>query len=83
MDLSAWLLRHTPPRPLLVAAPGGTVARLAVERAVRERGWRPALSPAEANLLVVAGAAGHELEPFVRRVWDQLPAPRARVDIPE
>jgi len=80
MDLSGWFLRHTPPRPLLVAAPGGARARVAVERAVRERGWRPALSPAEANLLVIAGAVG-SLEPYVRQVWGLLPAPRVRVDV--
>lgn len=82
MDLSAWLLRLTPPRPLVVAAPGGTAARLAVERAVRERGWRPAESPAEANLLVIAGAAGDALAPYLAQVWAQVPAPRVRVDVP-
>lgn len=81
MDLSAWLLRHTPPRPLVVTAPGGTAARLAVERAVRERGWQPALSSAEANILVVAGESQHALEPYVRQVWSSMPAPRARADV--
>jgi hypothetical protein len=65
-----------------VAVPGGALTRVAVERAVRERGWRPAESPAEANLLVVAGAAEHDLEPYVARVWQLLPAPRTRVDVP-
>lgn len=78
MDLSAWLLRHTPPRPLVVAMPGGTAARLAVERVIRVRGWQAATSPASANLLVVAGEA---LEPQVGRVWDAFPVPRARVDV--
>ncbi|GAB3451517.1 hypothetical protein [Actinophytocola sediminis] len=82
MDLTTWLVRHTPPRPMIVTVPGGTRARIAVERAVRERGWRPAMSPAEANILVVAGEAG-ALEPYVRRVWDSVPAPRVRVDVPE
>lgn len=81
MDLSAWLLRHTPPRPLVVTAPGGTAPRLTVEKAIRERGWQPATSPAEANLLVVAGAADHTLEPYLRRIWDSTPAPRTRADI--
>jgi len=81
VDLSARLLRLTPPRPLVVGAPGGTAARLAVERAVRERGWQPAMSPAEANILVVAGLAGHTLEACVRQVWNLVPAPRARVDV--
>jgi hypothetical protein len=82
VDLSAWLLRHTPPRPLVVTAPGGTAARLAVERAVRERGWRPALSPAAANLLVVAGEPRPALEPYLRQAWQLVPAPRARVAVP-
>ncbi|WP_024873767.1 hypothetical protein [Saccharomonospora piscinae] len=81
VELSAWLLRHTPVRPLVVAVPGGTGARLAVERAVRERGWRPARGPAEANVLVVAGAAGPDLEPHLSRVYDAVPAPRERVDV--
>lgn len=80
MDLSAWLLRRTPPRPLVVTAPGGTAARLAVEKAVRTRGWRVAMSPAEANILVVAGPA---LEPYAGRLWETMPAPRARVDVVE
>lgn len=76
MDVTGWLLRRTPPRPLVVTAPGGTWARLAVERVMRTRGWRAAASPAAANLLVVAGAG---LE--VTRVWQAMPAPRVRVDV--
>jgi hypothetical protein len=79
VDLTAWLLRHTPPRPLMVTAPGGTAARLAVERVVRERGWWPAMSPAEANVLVVAGEPRPALEPYLRQVWTLMPAPRAHV----
>jgi hypothetical protein len=80
VDLTAWLLRLTPPRPLVVTAPGGTAARLAVERAARVRGWQAATNPAEANLLVVAGPA---LEPYAGRLWEAMPAPRARVNVPE
>lgn len=80
MDLTAWLLRLTPPRPLVVTAPGGTAARLAVERAARVRGWQAATNPAEANLLVVAGPA---LEPYAGRLWEAMPAPRARVNVPD
>lgn len=81
MDLSAWLLRHAPPRPLMIATPGGTGARLATERVVRERGWRAAASPAEANILVVAGAVEHDLQPYLDQVWSLMPAPRARADV--
>jgi hypothetical protein len=80
VGLTSWLLRHTPPRPLVVTAPGGTGARLAAERVARERGWPPALSPAAANMLVVAGAT-QEFEPYAARLWHAMPAPRARVDL--
>jgi hypothetical protein len=78
MGMTSWLLRHTRPSPLVVTAPGGTAARLAVERYARERGWRLALNPAEANMLVVAGGG---LEPYATRVWQTVPAPRVRVDV--
>lgn len=80
MGLTAWLLRHTPPRPMIVELPGGARARVAVERAARERGWKTTTSPAEANILVVAGQA---VEPYVTRVWDSVPAPRTRLDVTE
>lgn len=76
MDVTGWLLRRTPPRPLLLTAPGGTWARVAAERAVRARRWRFAWSPAAANVLVVAGTG---LD--VTRVWAAMPAPRVRVDL--
>ncbi len=81
MDVTSWLLRRTAPRVLLLTAPGGTGARLAVERLARERGWRMATSPAQANTVVVAGS-DHRFEEHVRRVWDAVPAPRVRVDVP-
>ncbi|WP_217281326.1 hypothetical protein [Kibdelosporangium persicum] len=67
-----------PVRPLIVAAPGNTGTRLAVEQAAREWGWRPAVSPAEANMLVLAGSPG---ETYVDVVWRQIPVPRARAEI--
>lgn len=81
MDVSAWLLRHTAVRPLVVSVPGGTGARFSVERAVRERGWRVAASPGAANLLVIAGAVAEDLEPYVEEVWGLMPAPRARAEV--
>ncbi|EHY87438.1 DUF4779 domain-containing protein [Saccharomonospora azurea] len=81
MGLTGWLLRHTPPRPLVTATPGGTAARLAVERVLRERGWHEAASPAEANLLLIAGPLDDDLGPYVEAVWAQLPRPRARAQI--
>ncbi|HYQ63466.1 hypothetical protein [Actinophytocola sp.] len=78
MGVTSWLLRHTRPSLLVVTAPGGTGARVAAERYARERGWRLALNPAEANMLVVAGGG---LEPYATRVWRTVPAPRVRVDV--
>ncbi|PRX45961.1 hypothetical protein B0I33_108108 [Prauserella shujinwangii] len=80
-DLTALLLRRIPVRPLVVTVPGGTGARLRVERLIRTRGWYPAASPAEANLLVVAGPATGEPADAVEHVWEQLPAPRARAAV--
>jgi hypothetical protein len=65
----------------VIATPGGTLARLAVERLVRERGWSAATSPAEANVLVVAGPPVSELDTHIDRVWAAMPAPRVRADI--
>lgn len=81
MDLTAWLLRRTPIRPLIATAVGGTGVRLAAEREIRRRGWRPASNPAEANLLVVAGPDDPAMTPFVDAVWQLVPAPRARVHV--
>lgn len=80
MDLTSWLLRRTLPRPLVLTAPGGAGTRVAVERFLREQGWPEALSPAEANMLVVAGGP---FEPYATHVWRAMPAPRVRVDITE
>ncbi|UUV35899.1 hypothetical protein NQK81_21480 [Amycolatopsis roodepoortensis] len=83
MDVRTWLLRRTPIRPLIVTTLGGTDVRLAAERATRIRGWRPALSPAEANLLVVAGPADPTTAPFLDSMWKQIPAPKARIHLDE
>lgn len=81
MDVTAWLLRHTPVRPLVLTVPGGTQARLAVQRIARVRGWRPAICPAEANLLVTAGTPAADIRPYLEQVWDLIPAPRARAHV--
>jgi hypothetical protein len=64
---------------LVVTVPGWTATRFAVDRTVRERGWRPALSPADADLLVVCGAPGPRLSAAVDLAWEQLSGPRTRV----
>lgn len=70
-------------RVLLVEAPGWWQVRAGVEREVRERGWSLALSPADADALVVCGAPGETLRAVVERVWEQLPGPRARCEVVE
>ena len=66
---------------LIVEVPGWALIRIAVERAVAARGWRPALTPAEADVLVVCGRSGDTWRPVIGRLWAQLPGPRARVDV--
>ncbi|KOX23250.1 hypothetical protein ADK67_21935 [Saccharothrix sp. NRRL B-16348] len=81
MDLIEWFLKRTPPRPFVITSPGGTLARFAVERVIRERGWSTASSPAEANLLVVAGRPTSGLDTYIDRVWHAMPLPRARTHV--
>lgn len=76
--LGQWAIRR--PHVLMVTAPGGTAARLAVERGLRTADGVLALSPADADLLVVAGSPGVELSSAIDSVWQQIPAPRIRVD---
>ncbi|MBQ1016835.1 hypothetical protein KBX71_03030 [Micromonospora sp. D93] len=78
-SLAGWALRR--PHLLLAAVPGATAVRLAVEAEARRHGWSQATSPADADLLVVAGEPGTELAGAVDRVWDQFPGPRARVQV--
>jgi hypothetical protein len=57
---------------------GDTEARLTAERVIREKCWRPASSPAEANILLVAGEG---LDSYTERVWHSMPAPRVRLAV--
>lgn len=84
MDLTGVLLRAAAARPrvLLAVPPGATGARLAVERELRRRSWPVAASPADADVLAVCGAPGPAMTAAVRRVWGQLPAPRAWARVP-
>ncbi len=66
---------------LTVEAPGWWLARAQVERAAVARGWQLATSPADADVLAVCGPPGAGLAAAVERVWQQLPGPRARVDV--
>ncbi|MCA2201982.1 hypothetical protein [Streptomyces sp. SMS_SU21] len=81
MDLTGLFLRVTAARPhvLLVTVPGGAAVRLAAERLLRARDWPQASTPANADLLLVAGPALPQLRTALERLWRDVPAPRARV----
>lgn len=81
MDLTGALLRIGAARPhiLLVEMPGGTPARLEVERELRHRGWPAAVSPADTDVLVVAGPVHHRTTGLVVRLERQVPRPRVRL----
>ncbi|WP_406865106.1 hypothetical protein ABZO31_33540 [Streptomyces sp. HUAS MG47] len=84
MDLRARFAGVALSRPavLLVAAPGATRERLAVEAELVRRGWPRAAGPAAADLVVFAGRplplAGDD---WAERVWGGVPAPRARTAV--
>ncbi|MEV4471252.1 hypothetical protein [Nonomuraea sp. NPDC049504] len=84
MVVIEWLLKRAAqhPRTVVVNAADGTRARLLCAAEIARRRWQSALSPGEADLLVVCGAPNEEFAEAVRTVWDDLPSPRARVDVP-
>jgi len=69
------------PHVLVVPTPGGSRVRIALEAAVAERRWVVAASPADADLLVVAGSPGARLIAVADAVWHTVPAPRARARV--
>lgn len=77
--LARWAGRR--PHVLLVPVPGRPDLRLCVETAISAMGGVLSASPADADLLVVAGAAAPELCDAVNVVWHELPGPRARLQI--
>ncbi|MBD0420101.1 hypothetical protein H0H10_13140 [Streptomyces sp. TRM S81-3] len=88
MDLRGRIVRAALGRPRVLAAvsAGATERRLAVEAELARRGWPCAAAPAEADLLVVAadpgpGTAGAGTADWVARLWEAMPAPRARVPL--
>lgn len=67
---------------LVVDMPGAFDLRVRVERVCAIRGWQLALSPADADVLVVCGSsADSALVDAVEQVWAQLPGPRARTQV--
>ena len=79
--LASLAVRHA--HVLLVEVPGWWRLRVEAEQAVLARGWQLALSPADADVLVVCGEPGPRVEAAVALVWEQLPGPRVRVDVRE
>lgn len=81
MGLSSWVAEQAVAgaHVLLVDVPGAWAVRVAAEQRVARRGWQLALSPADADVLMVCGRAGPQLVAAVDTVWEQLPGPRARV----
>ncbi|MGI8458285.1 MAG: hypothetical protein ACR2LI_09255 [Propionibacteriaceae bacterium] len=67
---------------LVVEAPGAFDLRVRVDRAVTGRGWCAALSPADADALVVCGISPEPaFADAVEVVWGQLPGPRVRTEV--
>ena len=66
---------------LVVEVPGHGATRMELEEQLLHRGWRPAWTPADADVLAVCGTPGPELSELVDRLWEQLPGPRVRADI--
>lgn len=81
MGLRTLLARAAATRPhvLIVAVPGYERVRIAAEAALAAAGGVPASSPADADVLLVAGDPGPQLRQAVDVTWAQLPGPRARV----
>ncbi|WP_433871239.1 hypothetical protein [Saccharopolyspora sp. CA-218241] len=81
MDVSGWLLRFAAgaPHVFVVEVAGGAAVRWAVEDLVVSRGWVTALSPADADLVVLAGPGDSVPAEAIELVWGQVPAPRVRV----
>ncbi|MEQ7845729.1 hypothetical protein [Nocardioides kribbensis] len=69
------------PHVLVVETPGGWRVRVALEQELGRRGWRAATSPADADLLAVCGTPPSTYADPLATTWDQLPGPRARVDL--
>ncbi|MGB7361199.1 MAG: hypothetical protein WA944_25865 [Mycobacterium sp.] len=85
MVLSGWTARLAVARThvLAVEIPGQWSTRVALQRRVLDRGWRMAVSPADADVLAVCGPPGPQMNAVIDLVWDQLPGPRVRIEVPD
>ncbi|MCV7154496.1 hypothetical protein [Mycolicibacterium pyrenivorans] len=66
---------------LPVEIPGHWQTRAALQRQTLARGWRTAVTPADADVLAVCGVPGPEMSAVIDLVWDQLPGPRVRIEV--
>lgn len=66
---------------LAVEIPGEWLSRATLQRRLRARGWRDALTPADADVLAVCGTPTPAMADLVEQLWEQLPGPRVRIDI--
>jgi hypothetical protein len=80
VGMTGLLVRAGAARPhvLVAAMPGAAVVRLAAEEQLRHRGWPAALSPADTDVLLVAGAPAADIAASVQATWAAVPAPRVR-----
>jgi hypothetical protein len=81
VDLTRAMLRAgaaARPHVLTVTMPGGTAVRLAAEEELRRRGWPAAMTPADADVLLVAGDPAAPLAAVLDETWQAMSAPRAR-----
>lgn len=76
-----WLARTAVTRPhvLIAAVPGHEAVRIAAEATIAHVGGVLATSPADADVLFIAGSPGPRLTEAIDVIWAQLPGPRARV----
>lgn len=68
------------PHVLVAAMPGATQVRLAAEQQLRRRGWPCALTPADTDVLLVAGTPAGDMASAVQAAWAAVPAPRVRAE---
>lgn len=66
---------------LLVEIPGEWRLRVEAERVALRLGLRLADSPSDADIMIVCGRVGQQMAQAVDLAWEQLPGPRARVDL--
>lgn len=77
--LRTWALAR--PGVLIIDAPGNDRLRWLVEAEIDRRGWRMALSPANAGLMLTMGTLPPGLSQATEVLWSQMPQPRFRQTI--